>query len=149
MSANEFDPRHNARIIVLQRLFEKDFKDSNTNIAVSDSFSDLALQEISELGEYDRAHVETLYNGVVKNCDHIDTIISKLAPEWPIKNIARIDLMILRLAIYEGFILKSAPQKVVIDEAIELSKEFSNDQTRKFISGVLGNLFTNETELLK
>ena len=57
--------------------------------------------------------------------------------------------MFLRLAIAEGFILKSTPQKVVIDEAIELAKEFSNDQKRKFISGVLGNLFSKQEELIK
>ncbi len=149
MSATEFDPRHNARIIVLQRLFEKDFKDSNLGILSGESFSDSALQELSELGPYDAQHVEELYQGVINNIEQIDKLINELAPEWPIVNIARIDLMILRLAITEGFILKCAPQKVVIDEAIELAKEFSNDQTRKFISGVLGNLFNKQSELIK
>ena len=72
----------------------------------------------------------------------------KLAPEWPLNNIAKIDLEILRIAILEGFILKITPEKVAINEAIELAKEFSNDQTRKFVSGVLGNLFTNKEKYI-
>jgi N utilization substance protein B len=145
----EFDPRHNARIIVLQKLFEKDFKLSNPQLAGNNSFNDLALQEASDLDAFDPELVMSLSDCLERNAMRIDSIIEELAPEWPISQISKIDLMILRLAIAEGFILKITPQKVVINEAIELAKEFSNDQTRKFVSGVLGNLYTNQLEILK
>lgn len=140
--------RHNARIIVLQRLFELDFKSNNLNLANPELFSEELLQEASELTEYDQELAKTLFDGVQDHMDKLDTLVKQLAPEWPLSNIARIDLMILRLAITEGFILNLTPQKVVIDEAIELAKEFSNDQTRKFVSGVLGNLFIKQQEIL-
>ena len=151
----EFDPRHNARILVLQKLFEQDFKsravypDNDSFESIKpDFFSDDSLVELQNLEAYDHELVDSLWTGINEHLIQIDALVSKLAPDWPIKNIARIDLMIMRLAIAEGFILKATPQKVVINEAIELAKEFSNDQTRKFVSGVLGNLFENQATLL-
>lgn len=70
----------------------------------------------------------------------IDEYIVKAAPDWPIDKIAKIDLSILRLATYELVIVKKEPHKVVIDEAIELAKEFGNDQSANFINGALGSI---------
>lgn len=69
----------------------------------------------------------------------IDLEIAKAAPEWPIDKIAKTDLAVLRLACFELSEAKEPP-KVVIDEAIELSKEFGNDNSPKFINGVLGTI---------
>ena len=63
-----------------------------------------------------------------------------MPPAWPIEQISKIDLAVLRLAVYELLIDKSQPQKVVIDEAIELGKEFGNEHTSSFINGVLGSV---------
>lgn len=70
----------------------------------------------------------------------IDEKIQLAAPEWPIDKIAKIDLAILRLATYELLIEKNEPPKVIIDEAIELGKEFGNDNSAKFVNGVLGTI---------
>lgn len=70
----------------------------------------------------------------------IDKCIEKAAPDWPIDKIAKIDLSILRLATYELVIVKKEPPKVIIDEAIELAKEFGNDQSANFINGALGSI---------
>jgi transcription antitermination protein NusB len=70
----------------------------------------------------------------------IDAAIQKCAPEWPIDKIAKIDLAILRLAAHELLIAKSQPPKVVIDEAVELAKQFGNTNSAKFVNGVLGSV---------
>ena len=70
----------------------------------------------------------------------IDEKIRVAAPEWPIDKIAKIDLAVLRLAVFELTIDKKEPPKVVIDEAIELSKEFGNEHSSQFINGVLGTI---------
>lgn len=70
----------------------------------------------------------------------IDEKITVAAPEWPIDKIARIDLAVLRNAIYELTRETPEPEKVVIDEAVELSKEFGNDKSSSFINGVLGTI---------
>lgn len=77
---------------------------------------------------------------ILDNKDTLDQKIQLAAPEWPINKIAKIDLAVLRLATYELTIDKSQPPKVVIDEAIELAKEFGNQNSPKFINGVLGTI---------
>lgn len=73
----------------------------------------------------------------------IDERIRVAAPEWPIDKIAKIDLAVLRLAVFELTIEKKEPPKVVIDEAIELAKEFGNDHSWQFVNGVLGTILTS------
>lgn len=70
----------------------------------------------------------------------IDKHIASAAPEWPIDKIAKIDLAILRLAVYELTIEKKEPPKVIIDEAIELAKEYGNEHSSQFVNGVLGTI---------
>lgn len=75
---------------------------------------------------------------VLDNADKIDQIICRHAPEWPIEKIGKIDLAILRLAIWELIFASTAPPKVIIDEAVELAKEFGGESTPAFVNGVLG-----------
>lgn len=72
---------------------------------------------------------------------NIDSAIETAAPEWPITKIARVDLAILRLAVYELAITKKEPPKVVIDEAIELAKRYGNEHSASFINGALGTIY--------
>jgi transcription antitermination factor NusB len=77
---------------------------------------------------------------ILKNVQHLDDKIQKAAPEWPIGNLNRIDLAILRLAVYELENSKTPP-KVVIDEAVELAKEYGSESSSSFINGVLGTIY--------
>ncbi len=70
----------------------------------------------------------------------IDKYIEKAAPEFPVEKINKIDLAILRLAVYELLIEKKQPPKVIMDEAIELAKEYGGETSPQFINGALGNL---------
>lgn len=70
----------------------------------------------------------------------IDLVISKSAPEWPIEKLDKVDLAILRLAVYEILIDKKAPIRVIIDEAVEIAKEFGHESSSNFINGVLGTI---------
>jgi len=65
------------------------------------------------------------------------------APEWPLEQINKIDLAILRLAIWELTIKQKEPPKVIIDEAIELGKTYGSEKSSSFINGVLGTVFKN------
>lgn len=75
----------------------------------------------------------------------IDSVIVSAAPEWPIEKINKIDLAILRLAVKE---LKAGetPKKVVIDEAVELGKEYGSESSGPFINGVLGTIVGSQKE---
>lgn len=107
------DPRHQHRIVAMQRLFSFSFGNQTNDKELADILLHLPV---------------------------IDTMIETAAPEWPIDKIAKIDLAILRQAIFEMTEHKDTPVKVVIDEAIELAKSYGNPNSAKFINGVLGTL---------
>lgn len=79
---------------------------------------------------------------IVAHIDEINSQISRHAPKWPIEKINHVDLAILRCAIWELIIQKTTPPKVIIDEAVELAKEFGTDSSAPFINGVLGAIVT-------
>ncbi|MCD8284233.1 MAG: transcription antitermination factor NusB, partial [Opitutae bacterium] len=83
------------------------------------------------------AFAESLITGTLKNLTRIDETISDAAQNWQIKRIARCDLAILRLAIYELLYRTDIPPVVSINEAIELAKIYSTDDSHKFVNGIL------------
>lgn len=109
------DPRHLKRIKAMQELFTWEF------------------------------HKEDLPKGeealsVIENLPEIDKEIEKAAPTWPIAKINKVDLSILRLAIFELIMDKEIPFRVIVDEAIELAKEFGTESSPSFVNGALGNV---------
>lgn len=128
------DPRHEARRIALGALFERSFLDEELETAKTHS-----AQELNE-HNYNQPLLEEIIRGVTENQMTIDQIIGSAAPQWPIEQISRIDLICLRMAIYELYFEKNLPPKVAIDEAIELAKEFGGDNSGKFVNGVLGTV---------
>lgn len=132
------DPRHLSRELALQSLFSRDF------VTDKDGIIDFDVSELSALDEIDAYNQElytNLVEGVKDKQKEIDEIITKYAPQWPISQMKLVDLQILRVSIYEGFIAKITPPKVAIDEAIELAKEFGGESSSKFVNGVLGAVY--------
>jgi len=78
-----------------------------------------------------------LVDGILENLEPIDLLICELVTNWEFSRIAKTDLAILRLGIYEIQYRLDVPPVVVIDEALEISKDFSSDNSRKFLNGVL------------
>ncbi|MBI2051954.1 transcription antitermination factor NusB [Candidatus Roizmanbacteria bacterium] len=77
---------------------------------------------------------------LVDNLKMIDETIQKYAPRYPLIKIAKIDLTVLRLSVYELLFERKNPPKVVIDEAVVLAKEFGTEKSYAFINGVLGSI---------
>lgn len=92
-----------------------------------------------------QSNLSELAKKVIENVDEIDKMIESAAPAWPINNLNKIDLAILRLAIYE-MENEDAPPKVVIDEAVELAKEYGAESSSSFVNGVLGTIY-KDTEV--
>lgn len=86
------------------------------------------------------AFAEELIFGVIENCDTIDGKIQEIASNWDFDRIAKIDLAILRLAIFELLFRKDIPPVVTINEAIDLSKSYSAEESRRFVNGILDKL---------
>lgn len=128
------DPRHEARRIALAVLFGQSFPSADGN-----QTKKLAKEEVIK-ENFDNKLAESLIKEIPKNQEKIDQLIKKAAPEWPLAQIARVDLVCLRIALFELYIAKKVPPKVAIDEAIELAKEFGSEQSGKFVNGVLGTI---------
>lgn len=130
------DPRHEARKLAIANIFCWLFSEAGSEECLNLS------RELFESENVDHEMASAIIAGVKKDNDAIDQIITKCAPEWPLDKISKIDLVILRVAIYEILYNKAVPTKVAIDEAVELAKEFGNDTSSKFVNGVLGNVVT-------
>jgi N utilization substance protein B len=87
-------------------------------------------------------HPNSAIKPIVDQLPLIDQKITLAAPEFPIDKFNKIDLAILRLAVFELVIAKKEPEKVIIDEAIELGKEFGSQNSPSFINGALGALIS-------
>ena len=136
--------RHLGRIIALQTLYEVDFRRScgDETLAFDDVYK-RNLQRYEDTVK-DKAFVKKLAYGVEKKHKKLDEMIQPIAPEWPLAQIARIDLSILRMALYELTEMSDVtPPKVVINEAVELAKAFGSDNSSRFVNGVLGTAYRN------
>ncbi|MDX2110096.1 MAG: transcription antitermination factor NusB [Verrucomicrobiota bacterium] len=97
----------------------------------------VAPQPVKIQPREDWQFAEELVLGVIEHLEEIDEIIRSHTRNWDFKRIARIDLSILRLAIYEMLHRKDVPPIVSINEAIDLSKLYSNADAKRFINGIL------------
>lgn len=86
------------------------------------------------------AFAEELVSGALANLKEIDAAISRSAKNWTMDRIARVDLAILRLAVFELLYRDDIPPVVSINEAIDLSKSFAGADSRRFVNGVLDNI---------
>ena len=130
--------RHLARTIALQTLYQWDFNGKPENAVI-----DMLNQNLEQFApEFDdNKFSENLIMGVVKNIKDIDGEISSHAPEWPIDQITIIDRNVMRIGIYEMKYDNDIPDKVAINEAIELAKAFGGESSGKFVNGVLGTIY--------
>ena len=78
-----------------------------------------------------------------KNHEEVDEIIQKYATNWDLGRLVKMDKDILRIAIVELLFIKDAPMKVVVDEALELAKKYSTDDSASFINGVLAKVIVD------
>ncbi|MFZ2560531.1 MAG: transcription antitermination factor NusB [Candidatus Nanoperiomorbaceae bacterium] len=137
--------RHLGRVIVLQSLYEYDFR-----VAAGDKTADLDAILARSLARYDKkiddkAFIINLAKGVNQNVKQLDELLTPIAPQWPISQIAMMDREILRMSAFE-LGSKTTPPKVVINESVELAKSFGSDNSSRFINGVLGTLYRQMNE---
>jgi N utilization substance protein B len=121
-------------------LFEQEFR-------VSSGDEKFNLDEVIDknIARYQKTLKDTdfvvaLVKGVNDKSTELDAQLQPLAVQWPLDQIARMDRIVLRIGAYELLYDKQTPDKVVINEAVELAKAFGGDNSSKFINGVLGSL---------
>jgi N utilization substance protein B len=130
--------RHLARTIVLQTLYQWDF--NGKPAAVLHVMLKQNLEQFAPEFD-DNGFSLNLVSGVEEHLPEIDKEISEHAPEWPIDQITIVDRNVLRIGIYEMKYDDDIPDKVAINEAIELAKAFGGESSGKFVNGVLGTIY--------
>jgi len=101
------------------------------------------LKEVLEkypFNEKEREYVEDVVNGVLNNLDKIDKLIEQRAIGWKLNRIPKVDLALLRLGIYEILFRDDIPYTVTINEAVELAKKYSTEESGAFINGIFSNI---------
>ena len=96
--------------------------------------------EPAALDAEDMKYLKQITEGAVEQRASLDTLIEQNAVGWRLSRIGKVDLSILRLAIYEMLCREDVPESVAINEAVELAKRFSSDEAPAFINGVLGKV---------
>jgi N utilization substance protein B len=127
--------RHRARERALQILFEWDARKEPVEDAIA-SFYGTLYSEQSETKPAPDDFVELLVKGVVEHIAEIDRRLAQHAEHWRIERMPAVDRNVLRMAIYEMMALETPPA-VAIDEAIELARRFSGEESVQFVNGVL------------
>lgn len=122
---NRIKQREQAFFLIFQSLF-------------SDNIDDDGIALYSENVELVGDYAKELYYGVTENKDELDEIISSFSNGWKIARIPKVNISILRLAIYEMKHVESVPSSVAINEAVELAKKYSSKEDASFINGILG-----------
>lgn len=89
------------------------------------------------------SYVSSVYFGVAEKIDELDEIIKNCSLKWKFHRISRISLSILRIAVYELLYMKDIPNEVSVNEAVEMSKKYDNEDSYTFINGVLGAVISN------
>lgn len=132
--------RHLSRSVVLQTLFEWDFR-NYSNTGAEESLERNMHEFAPSAG--DLPFMAELLRGVVSRVSDLDLVITKAAPEWPLDRIAPIDRNVLRLGLFELLFADrdKVPAKVAINEAIELAKSFGGENSGRFVNGVLGAVY--------
>ena len=135
--------RHEIRKMALQALFPLDF---NKDLTKQDAIMHAIELEHHELIDEEQEHfvpayLDQLVAGVCQYKEALDEVIqSHLKSGWKIQRLSKMDVTILRIALYEMVYVDNVPNRVALNEAIELAKTFSDDQSRKFVNGILSNV---------
>ncbi|MBC9784899.1 transcription antitermination factor NusB [Heliobacterium chlorum] len=126
--------RRLGRETALQTLFQVDVGRVEPDFALKYTCKEFGVDE--QTAEFARRLVE----GAMANREAIDEIVRRLAKEWNLERMANVDRNLLRIAIFEMLYQEDVPLNVAINEAIELAKHFSGEESAKFVNGILGQL---------
>lgn len=124
------ETREQAFRLIYSSQIQKDIDEEQINIFI----------EENNLGEEEANYIKNIFEGIKENKEEIEKLISSnLKEKWSMDRISKIDLSILKLAIFE-LVYSKLPYKVAINEAVELAKKYGEDSSKSFVNGVLASI---------
>ncbi|HHV38561.1 MAG TPA: transcription antitermination factor NusB [Tepidimicrobium sp.] len=109
---------------------------------MNDDFSDKAIEMFFDNNKFnsgEKLYIDDAIRTIIENLKFIDSSIDTYIDGWQLHRLAKVDLSILRIAVYEIIYREDIPIQVSINEAIEIAKKYSTDEASSFINGVLGS----------
>lgn len=128
--------RRETREHIFLMLFRKDFHEAKE----LDEQIELYISELEKPTIEEYSYLTSRFQAIVAKLEEIDAILSEASSGWKLNRMGKVDLTILRLAVYELRFDDDIPGKVAINEAVELAKKFGGDESPSFINGVLAKL---------
>ena len=138
--------RRKGRILAFQALFSWDIRYNQTGDAsipeglLDFTWADGDVPGNATIDEKIAAFSRLLVTGTVENILNVDSMIQKRLVNWELSRLNRVDLAILRMSVYALMYQGETPPSVVIDEAVEISREFGSDDSYRFVNGVLDSV---------
>jgi N utilization substance protein B len=126
--------RHQARELALKVLFQLESSDDDPEEVLQYHAAEGAAT--SDVANF----AGQLVRGVIANRDKLDAVLSETSEHWKLDQMAKVDRIVLRIAVYEITIDKHVPTKAAINESIELAKTFSGEEAGRFVNGILGRV---------
>lgn len=132
--------RETAMMLLYKSEIIEDFFEETLSTIQQETFLKQLHNEETTLTNKDQSYIRETIKGVKENMEGIDQQIEEASIEWSLRRMSRVDLSILRLAVFELQFNDTIPAQVAINEAVELAKKYGDDKTAKFINGVLGKI---------
>ena len=123
---NRYKQREQAFLL----LFESQFSERDC-----DELIEIYAENIEEVGDYSKL----LFNGAYEKRDELDGIISEFSKGWKLYRISKVNISVLRIALFEIIYVDEVPASVAINEAVELTKKYSSKEDASFVNGILGS----------
>jgi N utilization substance protein B len=131
--------RHQARELALKVLFQlESSSDDPEEVLQYHAAEGAATSDVANFAGQ-------LVRGVIDNRDKLDAVLSETSEHWKLEQMAKVDRIVLRIAVYEITIDRHVPTKAAINESIELAKTFSGEEAGRFVNGILGRVAASVT----
>jgi N utilization substance protein B len=132
--------RHQARELALKVLFQLESSDDDpAEVLQYHAAEGAATADVANFAGQ-------LVRGVIANRDKLDAILAESSEHWKVEQMAKVDRIVLRIAVYEITIDRNVPTKAAINESIELAKTFSGEEAGRFVNGILGRVAASVTQ---
>ncbi len=125
--------RKQARELLMQLLFQMNINNDYGSEIIERFKNNYQLEEQNE-------YFDSTLKAVLQHMQEINSLIEKSTENWKIERISKVELAVIRLSVAEILFISEIPQSVSINEAVELSKKFSGEESGKFVNGILGSI---------
>ena len=132
--------RRELREHIFKLIFMSDF---NEGEEMNDQLA-MYFDGLEVLKEKDQEYMQEKYQKIKEHLDEIDALLNEKSKGWKTSRMSKVDLSILRLAVYEMKFDEDVPVKVAINEAVEIAKSFGGDASASFVNGILGKIAKDE-----